>query len=141
MLEGAATALSARRLTEEDLDLARKVNEQMIALLDDFDPRRFTALNKEFHSVLFARCTNRRLVTLVEAEWTMLSRLRASTFAFVPDRARESVREHEQIIQSIENGCPLDEIEELCRHHRAATLDAFIAYGRDRSSADQGEHS
>ncbi len=128
ILEGAATALAARRLTEDDLRKARDINERMIASLDHFDPSLFTALNQEFHATLYTRCTNPRMITLVEAEWARLGHLRASTFSFVPGRAQESVREHENIVRLIEIGAPLGEIEKVARRHRAATLDAYMVH-------------
>ena len=126
ILEGAATALASRRLTEDDVRRARAVNELMVETLDHFDPRSFTALNQEFHAILFARCANPRLLELVNAEWGRLGHLRDSTFAFVPGRAAESVREHENILQLIENGAPLGDIEHAARRHRSATLDAYL---------------
>ena len=53
ILEGAATALAARHLTAEDLRQARELNRRLVESLDDFDPRLFTSLNQQFHSVLF----------------------------------------------------------------------------------------
>lgn len=128
VLEGAATALAARRLSEDDLRRARSINERMIESFDRFDPAEFTALNQQFHAVLYGKCTNPRLITLVEAEWGRLGRLRTSTFAFVPGRAKESVREHENIVRLIEIGAPLGEIEKVARRHRAATLDAYMVH-------------
>lgn len=128
ILEGAATALAARRLSEEDLRKARDINGRMIESLDHFDPGLFTALNQEFHATLFEKCTNPRMVTLVEAEWARLGHLRASTFSFVPGRAQESVREHENIVRLIEIGAPLGEIEKVARRHRSATLDAYMVH-------------
>ncbi|WP_034226408.1 GntR family transcriptional regulator [Actinotalea ferrariae] len=126
VLEGAATALAARRLTPADLRRAREVNRRLVESLDDFDPHTFTALNQEFHAVLFAPCPNPRLLELVSAEWARLGRLRDSTFAFVPGRAQESVREHEGIVGLIEAGAPLADIEEAAREHRSATLTAYL---------------
>ncbi|KZF12385.1 GntR family transcriptional regulator [Rhodococcus sp. EPR-157] len=128
ILEGAATALAARRLSEDDLRHARAVNERMIESLQDFDPRQFTSLNQEFHKILFAKCVNPRMVTLVESEWGRLGHLRASTFTFVPGRAHESVQEHENIVRLIEIGAPLGEIEKAARRHRSATLDAYLIH-------------
>lgn len=128
ILEGAATALSARRLTVDDVRRARAVNELMVETLDHFDPRAFTALNQEFHSTLFEKCPNPRLLELVEGEWGRLGHLRDSTFSFVPGRAAESVREHESILQLIENSAPLGEIEKAARRHRSATLDAYMIH-------------
>ncbi|MBD7957306.1 GntR family transcriptional regulator [Microbacterium sp. Sa4CUA7] len=128
ILEGAATALSARRLTADDVRAARDINERMIARLDDFEPRAFTALNQQFHAALFARCANPRMLELVNAEWARLGNLRDSTFSFVPGRAQESVREHENILVLIETGAPLGEIEKAARRHRSATLDAYMIH-------------
>ncbi|MBE1876797.1 GntR family transcriptional regulator [Myceligenerans pegani] len=128
ILESAATALAARRLTADDLRRARRVNELMTESLSDFDPSAFTRLNHEFHSVLYHKCTNARVLELVESEWARLSHLRESTFSFVPGRARQSVQEHEHIVQLIESGAPLGEIEKASRHHRSATLDAFLIH-------------
>jgi len=128
ILEGTATALAARRLTTDDLRRARAVNELMSETLSDFDPRSFTALNQEFHGILFAQCANPRMLELVNAEWGRLGHLRDSTFSFVPGRAQESVREHEHIVLLIERGAPLGEIEQAARRHRSATLDAFLIH-------------
>lgn len=128
ILEGAATALAARRLTVDDIRRARGVNDLMVETLDHFDPRAFTRLNQEFHSTLFAACSNPRLLELVHAEWARLGHLRDSTFSFVPGRAAESVREHEHILGLIESSAPLGEIETAARRHRSATLDAYLIH-------------
>lgn len=128
ILEGAATGLAARSLTADEIGRARAVNDLMVEVLDHFDPRSFTALNQEFHSILFARCANPRILELVNAEWARLGHLRDSTFSFVPGRAAESVREHERILQLIEAGAPISEIEIVARRHRSATLDAFLIH-------------
>ncbi|MGW8481737.1 GntR family transcriptional regulator [Microbacterium sp. NPDC055903] len=128
ILEGSATALAARRLTADDLRTARSVNAEMIRTLDHFDPSAFTALNQRFHAALIAPCPNPRLHDLVTAEWARLSRLRDSTFSFVPGRARESVQEHEDIVALIERGAPIDEIERAARLHHTATLAAYLTH-------------
>jgi DNA-binding GntR family transcriptional regulator len=128
ILEGAATALAARALDVDDVRRARAVNERMVATLDDFDPRAFTVLNREFHSILFERCANPRVLELVNAEWARLGNLRDSTFTFVPGRAQESVAEHEAILALIETGAALTEIERAARLHRSATLNAYLTH-------------
>lgn len=128
LMEGTATALAARHLTREDIAHARAINTRMIESLASFDPATFTRLNHEFHAALYSKCVNPRVRELVESEWTRLAHLRDSTFSFVPDRARESVQEHETIIKLIENEAPLGEIEKVTRRHRSATLDAYIIH-------------
>lgn len=126
ILEGSATALSARHLSVDDLRLARAINAKMIETLDHFNPTAFTQLNQEFHAALISPCPNPRLRELVTVEMQRLNRLRDSTFSFVPGRAHESVREHEQIVALIENGAPVIEIERAAREHHSATLGAYL---------------
>lgn len=127
-LEGAATALSAPHLTASDVREARAINAEMIGQLDHFNPTAFTQLNQKFHGALYKHCSNARLLDLVEAEWARLGYLRDSSFTRVPQRARDSVQEHEHIIQLIEASAPLAEIEEAARKHRTATLGAYLGH-------------
>ncbi|WP_138442632.1 GntR family transcriptional regulator [Sinomonas susongensis] len=131
LVEGAATALSAPSVRRADLDAAREVNGRMHAMLADFpenfDPVRFTQLNHDFHSVLFEHCPNPHILDLVHRGWNRLTALRGSTFSFVPERAPESVEEHEVLLQLIERGAPTAEVELAARRHRSATLDAYLA--------------
>jgi len=128
LVEGAATALSAPYLTPEHLRRAREVNERMRRTLDDFDPHRFTELNLEFHAVLFEECPNPHVLDLVHRGWNRMRMLRDSSFSFVPGRARESVDEHDRIVDLIEQGADPLEIELAARRHRTATLDSMLAY-------------
>lgn len=139
LVEGAATQLSAPLLTADDIARARAVNDELIACLDDFIPHRFTELNREFHSVIYAACPNPHILDLVQRGWNRLAVLRDTTFGFVPGRARESVREHGHLLDLIESDAdPLD-IELAARRHRLATLDAFLASRADSPARDPGD--
>jgi DNA-binding GntR family transcriptional regulator len=127
IIESAATALAAPRLTRADLMRARELNAVMRDGLADFDPRLFSTLNQEFHHALYARCPNPRLLAMVEGEWTRLGHLRDSIFGFVPRRPRESVCEHDALVDLIEAGAELDVIERAVREHRTGSLSAFRA--------------
>ncbi|MDF9276911.1 GntR family transcriptional regulator [Arthrobacter sp. EH-1B-1] len=127
IVEGAATALSAPLIDSAAVARARAVNKEMHDCLDHFDPVRFTRLNQDFHSVLFEHCPNPHILDLVHRGWNRLATLRSSTFRFVPGRARESVSEHEDLLQLIESDADADTIERAARRHRSATLDAYLA--------------
>jgi DNA-binding GntR family transcriptional regulator len=131
LVEGAATALSAPAVTAEDLAAAREVNARMRQFLAEdplhFDPVAFTAYNRDFHSVLFEHCPNPHILDLVHRGWNRLKALRGSTFSYVPERAAESVEEHEQLLRLIETRAPTAEIELAARRHRSATLTAYLA--------------
>lgn len=137
LVEGAATQLSAPLLTADHLERARAINREMIACLDDFIPHRFTELNQQFHAVLFEECPNPHILDLVHRGWNRLTVLRDSTFSFVPGRARESVDEHERIVELIESGAEPLEIELAARRHRLATLDALHRRQEQAAGSEQ----
>jgi len=127
VVEGIATALAVPHLTDADLDHALAVNNRLRNLLDDFDPHLFTRINEQFHTVLFEPCPNPHILDLVRRGWTRMSGLRTSTFAFIPDRAHESVDEHDQIIDLIRRRADPLEIELAARQHRWRTMNAYLA--------------
>ncbi|GAB2475685.1 GntR family transcriptional regulator [Promicromonospora xylanilytica] len=140
VVEGAATGLSARTISAADLQRATEVNEHLRSLLDHFDPHAFTALNRQFHSVLFESCPNPLLLDMVHRGWAQLSGLRDSTFAFVPGRAQESVAEHAHILDLIARRADPLEIEIAARNHRWATMSAFLDARADGTPNRQTPH-
>lgn len=126
VVEGAATGMAAAHLPPEGLAEARRLNNAMRDGLDDFDPLRHTRLNQQFHRVLADPCPNPHLLDLVERGWARVATLRSSVFSFVPDRAVESVREHDGLLELIARGATAAEIETAARAHRAATLQAVL---------------
>ncbi|WP_026250178.1 GntR family transcriptional regulator [Streptomyces sp. ATexAB-D23] len=135
VLESAATALSTPHLTRPDMAQARKLNAAMRTALGQFDFRRFTALNQEFHHTLYSRCPNPRLLELVDGEWSRLGHMRDSIFGLVPHRPKESVCEHDELLDLIEGDGTPDRIEQAVRLHRTRSLDAF------RTHQPDGAHS
>ena len=124
-VEANATAQSAPYLNAEDIARAREINQRMRELDIHHDPEEFTQLNKEFHSVLFSKCPNERLKNLVVDQWKQLEYHRVSTFRYVPERAQESTREHEQLLSLIEAGAEPAYIEKVARQHRLTTLRTY----------------
>ena len=141
VLEGRATALSAPQLTAEDLANARRINQQMRDLLDSFDPVEFTHLNKEFHQVLFGKCPNSRLVQLLFDEWENLEYFRVSTFRYVPQRAEQSVEEHERLVALIEAKADKFYIESQARNHRLTTATTYRQRLNSEEHQEQGVHN
>ncbi|MFD2684887.1 GntR family transcriptional regulator [Streptomyces phyllanthi] len=121
LLEGYATALAAPHLRRADLARARKINDRMQASLDDLDPVRFSALNREFHFALYERCPNQHIQGLLETQWARLDTIRRSVFRYVPDRSRSSVAEHAELLDLIAAGAPVERIEQVARAHKMHT--------------------
>lgn len=136
IVESAATALSLSSLNAADLAEAHRINNAMKDCLAQFDPVRFTALNHDFHEVLYRSCPNPHLLDLVHRGWNRLNALRTSTFNFIPGRAAQSVAEHEELLRLIESHAASDVIESAARAHRSATLDAYLSQQKS-SEGDQ----
>ena len=142
VLEGRATALSAPQLTAEDLNQARRINQQMRDLLNNFDPLEFTHLNKEFHQTLFSKCPNSRLVQLLFDEWENLEYFRVSTFRYVPHRAEQSVEEHDRLVALIEAQAEDFYIESQARNHRLTTATTYRQrLNSENHHEEQGVHN
>jgi DNA-binding GntR family transcriptional regulator len=58
-----------------------------------------------------------------------LDAIRVTVFAYIPQRSRLAIREHEAIIQAIEQGARFDKIERLAREHKLNTMRAYIDHG------------
>ncbi|TFV95204.1 GntR family transcriptional regulator [Leifsonia flava] len=135
-LNALATALSAEYLTPEDIALGRELNREMGDALANFDPRRFGALNRQFHNLLSSRCDDERLNDLVEAEWTRLELVRRSAFWYAPGRALASLAEHDAILDLIEGGATAEMIETASRRHDINTLEAVTHYDAELSKTE-----
>ncbi len=131
-LEGLATALAAEEFTAEDLADARQTNREMAEALADFDPMRFSQLNRKFHTAIFYRAGDPHLITLLDTEWSRLDFMRRSAFTHAPGRAVKSVAEHDALLDLIEAHADPDTIETAARQHKLNTLEAV-----NRHSADQ----
>jgi DNA-binding GntR family transcriptional regulator len=124
-LEGYATAAAADRLDDKSLALARQINADMITALEDFDPIRFGQLNREFHFVFYENCGDEHLCRLISNEWHRLDLIRRTVFSSVPERGRDSVQEHEALLDLLEAHESFDEIERVARQHKLNMLRAL----------------
>lgn len=123
-LEGLATALAAAEITADELADARQINKQMSEALADFDPLRFSHLNKAFHTLICHRAPDTHLVALLDTEWSRLDLIRRSIFTHAPGRAVQSVAEHDGLLQLLESHADADTIEAAARAHKLNTLEA-----------------
>ncbi|MDO5724535.1 MAG: GntR family transcriptional regulator [Flaviflexus sp.] len=127
-LEGAATALSAEKLTKEQLAEATDTNEQMRALTDssNFDARLYTSLNGRFHQQLCQACPNERLNGLITREAERITVIRRTTFSFSQERSRKSVIEHDHLLNLIRSGAPFDDIDRAAREHKMFAMRDYV---------------
>lgn len=125
VLEGYATAISAKQIPEERINELQEINNKMEKALEDLDFLSFGKYNRMFHGLTYDHCNNNFLVENIRATQSRLDSIRRAGSAFIPIRARESVKEHNQIIQMIKTNQPFDTIEAFVRAHKMKTLQAF----------------
>lgn|SRR5690625_2905408 len=126
-LEGAATALAVPHLSDQVLEEATALNDEMRELTGEgFDPVHFTALNERFHRVLCGPCPNDHMLDLVHREWQRLAMIRRTSFSRLPSRPAASVEEHDSLLRLIHDGASLDEIERAARAHKLRTMNEFL---------------
>ena len=123
ILEGAATAEAQRHLRKSDFTRLRKVAADMES---QDDPVRFGKLNRRLHEAIVARCGNAWLLDLLSQTHDRLDRVRATMFAYLPERAAEAAREHLRLIELLESGDPA-EVERYARWHKLQTVEAYRA--------------
>lgn len=125
VLEGYATALGSAHLTKEAINELERLNEWMERALEELELERFSELNYEFHSLIYAHCGNAYLEEQIKQIWQRMKRIRAYGFTFVPQRAKASIEEHREIIRLLREQAPPHEIEQYVRQHKINTAEAF----------------
>lgn len=125
VLEGYATALGSANLTKEAINELERLNERMERALEELELERFSELNYEFHSLIYAHCGNAYLEEQIKQIWQRMKRIRAYGFTFVPQRAKASIEEHREIIRLLREQAPPHEIEQYVRQHKINTAEAF----------------
>jgi DNA-binding GntR family transcriptional regulator len=126
ILEGAATADAAARLSPEDLRELRVIASEMEQVGQAGDPTRFSELNRRWHAIIVARCANAYLVELLDQTYQRLDRLRSTMFAFLPERSASAVREHAHLLGLLESANAA-EVERYARWHKLQTVEAYRA--------------
>jgi DNA-binding GntR family transcriptional regulator len=125
VLEGYATALSSSNMKEGMIEQLAELNKKMEQALQEFDFEQFSELNYEFHALIYEHCGNAYLEEQIKQIWQRMKRIRAYGFTFVPQRAKESIKEHEEIIRLLKEQAPRNEIEDFVRQHKLNTAEAF----------------
>jgi DNA-binding GntR family transcriptional regulator len=126
LLEGYATALSAKYITADGIEKLKDYNLKMKESLSNFELEKISGLNREFHHLIYSYCPNKLLLKNIQQMLERLDTVKKSTYTFYPKRTPKSIEEHETIIQLLSEGENFQEIETVARQHKLNTLQAFI---------------
>jgi DNA-binding GntR family transcriptional regulator len=101
-LEGLATEMAATRIDDDGLALLQGLIERMEGVVASTapDPLEYSALNRQFHSVIFDYSGNSRLTKLIHSIWEGHSNLQ-TVFRHKPDRLAVSLEEHRRIFEAL----------------------------------------
>ena len=124
VLEGAASAEAQPRLRKPDFARLRKICAEMEAAAAQGDPLRFSTLNRQFHATIVAKCTNGYLLELLGQTLRRLDRVQSAMFVYLPERSKEAVREHTELITLLESAGAA-EVERYARWHKLQAIEAY----------------
>ncbi|MFN8221630.1 MAG: GntR family transcriptional regulator [Gaiellales bacterium] len=134
LLEGLATALAAPALAKADIARMRQINAEMAKAMEQLDSLRFGRLNQEFHAIIYEKCPNGSLVTLLRDVARRLDAIRRTVFVQIPYRGAASLKEHAELIDLIEKRAPATKVESLARAHKLHTVESFRAWREEHGS-------
>jgi len=123
-LEGVATALACNSLTDADIAKLEQINDAIKKAVDEYDFDQIGDLNLKFHTVIHERCGNSYLVDKLRQTWQRLAQIRKSGYSLVPQRAKISIKEHEELIQLFKEKASPKVVEASIRQHKQAMIDS-----------------
>lgn len=125
LLEGYAAALSSLTMNDHDFENLINLNNEMEKALHNFELELFGKLNESFHAEIYEKCGNSFLIEEIKQAQQRMNRVRKSMFTMVPQRAVQSIREHESIIKLLKEKASFEEIESLVRKHKLNAISTF----------------
>src|SRR5262249_37739430 len=103
-----------------------------------FDLLGFSANNREFHRLIYARCPNPTLVERITETQAQLDAMRGTLFPSVPQRGADSIAEHLELIDMLERGEAFERVEAYARHHKLNFLAAAVRQLQQWARTRQG---
>ena len=126
VLEGYATALAAPHMRRQDMKALRQHMTAMQRAIKSFDLLTFSESNRAFHGMIYERCPNPVLVERITETQAQLDAMRATLSPSVPQRGAESLDEHRQLLELLENHADFEAVERCAREHKLHFLEAAL---------------
>lgn len=102
-LEVLAIGLCAERIDSEEIVRLREMSEQMNECVKKNDKKTYSAINREFHMVIYRASKAKFLADLIENLWDRSERT-TMIFELFPARFEKSNKEHLEMINCLEKG-------------------------------------
>jgi DNA-binding GntR family transcriptional regulator len=104
-LEGLCAKLAARRATARQKTQLREIHVRLTESLAANDPKRFYAINQDFHDLLYDAAHTHYLAGQTRALRKRLAAYRRYV-TYQPGRMNATIGEHERVLAAIERGDP-----------------------------------
>lgn len=124
LLEGAASELAARNLSDSDLDRLDQLCQKMDRCLKDGDLADMPGYNASFHEIIYQAAKSPRLYGMIVSLWNGFLK---SSLSCLTLRARETVDEHRAIYQALRDRSP-SEAGARTREHIVSVLGDLSEY-------------
>lgn len=102
-IEGFATALATKNITQDELMALEKIVELQEFYLLKSDTEQLWRLDTDFHKIIYDASRNRSLRSMLTSFHNHIQRGRGITLK-VEGRAEKSVKEHKEILNAIKSG-------------------------------------
>ena len=114
-LEGLATYLATQRMTDEQIEVIKGVNEEYEAALRDKDKEKMIQSDTHFHNLITQGSGNEYLINILLDLQEQVLRFRYIYFKSTK-RAEEVVNEHRSILEALENR-DAEAARAFCKEH------------------------
>lgn len=102
-LESLATRLASKYINDREFYKLEKMLDECEKSIQSGSYERIGELNKHFHLEIYSCSPYKRLFNMISDLWASSSMMR-SVFVLSPVRARQSLKEHRQILEALKNG-------------------------------------
>lgn len=100
LLEAYSARLAIRKIRKKDLKELKKINKEMKEFLNKNNYKELLVCNRKFHLIIYNRSGNRRLYKTIKNLWDSFPK---DFFWNFPERSKNSIIDHEKIINAVEN--------------------------------------
>ena len=133
LLEGFAAGQACSKLTDKEITKLRDLNADMAKAMEKNNVKNFFKYDSQFHEIFLKACGNEKLCMLTHQIVQQFERFRITALS-LPGRMQNSVNQHQEIIDAIENHQERL-VGDLVRANAESNCEYLIHELEDRESA------
>ena len=127
-LEALATRLAVPYVSDKDVEYLTRINQEMETAIEKKSYEKLGNLNRKFHLRIYQSAPYPHLNNMLKDLWEKAERTQ-SVFAYVPERAEASVKEHINIINALKKK-DAELAEKLVKSQKNKTMEALQLFAK-----------